>query len=198
MFSCSHFSPMNNPQTMSKRLMQGERPRVEARVVAKAKPMNEFSVGSAEQSPIALGSSSSYSTSTERPVARGLNENAAPIFQVCCGYDKETPWYNNYLTTSEISSNNVGHLEKAFSSVRQKMTRPQGDDMLDIDVNAMIWIIFRSATLKAAVHLGQDYQENLRATKNTDFEKVKQLFDISQNDHESKRIHICVEDTRPG
>ena len=28
-----------------------------------------------------------------------------------------------------------------------------------------------SATVKAAVHLGQDYQENLRTTKNTDFEK---------------------------
>ena len=31
-----------------------------------------------------------------------------------------------------------------------------------------------------AVHLRQDYQENLRTTKNTDFEKVKQLFDISE------------------
>ena len=36
-----------------------------------------------------------------------------------------------------------------------------------------------SATMKATVHLGQDYQGNLRTTKNTDFEKVKQLFDIS-------------------
>ena len=52
--------------------------------------------------------------------------------------------------------------------------------MLDIDVNAMIWGISMSATMKAAVHLGYDYQENLRATKNTDIEKVKPLFDISQ------------------
>ena len=37
-----------------------------------------------------------------------------------------------------------------------------------------------SATMKAAVHLGQDYQDNSRTTKNTDFEKIKQLFDISQ------------------
>ena len=34
-----------------------------------------------------------------------------------------------------------------------------------------------SATMKAAVHLGQDYQENLRTIKNTDFVNVKQLFD---------------------
>ena len=37
-----------------------------------------------------------------------------------------------------------------------------------------------SATMKAAVHLGQDYQVDLRTTKNTDFEKVKHLFDNSQ------------------
>ena len=36
-----------------------------------------------------------------------------------------------------------------------------------------------SATMKAAAHLGQYYPENLRTTKNTDFEKVKQMFDIS-------------------
>ena len=37
-----------------------------------------------------------------------------------------------------------------------------------------------SATVKAAAHLGQYYQENMRTTMKTDFEKVKQLFDISQ------------------
>ena len=52
--------------------------------------------------------------------------------------------------------------------------------MLDIDIDAMIWRIFMSATIKAAVHLGQDYQENLRTTKKKDFEKVKPLFEISQ------------------
>ena len=34
--------------------------------------------------------------------------------------------------------------------------------------------------MKAAVHLGPEYQENLRTTKNADFDKVKQLFAISQ------------------
>ena len=52
--------------------------------------------------------------------------------------------------------------------------------MPDIDVNAMIWCIFVSATMTAAVHLGQDCQENLRATKNTDFETVKQLLGAAQ------------------
>ena len=39
---------------------------------------------------------------------------------------------------------------------------------------------FTLAPMMASVHLGQNYQENLRATKNTDFEKAKQLFEISQ------------------
>ena len=42
-----------------------------------------------------------------------------------------------------------------------------------MNVNAMILGIFMSATVKAVVHFGQDYPENLRTTKNTDFEEVK-------------------------
>ena len=53
--------------------------------------------------------------------------------------------------------------------------------MLDVEVNGIFWRIFMSASMKAAVHLGQDYEENLRTTKNTDFEQVKALFDISQS-----------------
>ena len=53
--------------------------------------------------------------------------------------------------------------------------------MLDIDFDAMIWRTFMPGTMKAAVHLGQDYQDNLRTTNNTDFEKVNTLFDISRN-----------------
>ena len=52
--------------------------------------------------------------------------------------------------------------------------------MPEIDVNTMIWGMFMSATMEAAVHLGQDHQENLHTTKNADFEKITQLFDISQ------------------
>ena len=37
MFSCIHFSPIDNPQTISKRLMQEEKPGEEERVVAKSK-----------------------------------------------------------------------------------------------------------------------------------------------------------------
>ena len=79
-----------------------------------------------------------------------------------------------------ISPNFVGHLEEVYSDVRQKFGRQPEDDMLEIDVNMVIWGIFMSATMKAAVHLGQYYQENSRTTKNTDFDNIKRLFQISQ------------------
>ena len=53
--------------------------------------------------------------------------------------------------------------------------------MLELDVSGIIWRIFMTATMKATVHLGQDYHENLRTSKNTDFEPVKALFEISQS-----------------
>ena len=55
--------------------------------------------------------------------------------------------------------------------------------------------MFISATKKAAVHLGPDYEENLRTTKNTDVQQVKTLFDISQSlilDHRSEIYGIST------
>ena len=78
-------------------------------------------------------------------------------------------------------------LRKSTRTHDKKFGRDPGDDMPEIDNNAMIWRIFTSATMKAAEHLGQDYQENLCTTKNTDFEKgqavVRQFLEI---DPESK------------
>ena len=40
------------------------------------------------------------------------------------------------------------------------------DEMEDPDVNAAIWGMFLNTTPQAAVHLGQDYDQNLRFVKN--------------------------------
>ena len=173
--------------------------------MAKSKPMRSSVSKIADQSPIALGSRASYSlvtlnaessnwdlTGAGRPVARGLHENAASSLQVSHP-DVKTNTSTVRLVAEttkkpigtkfsphnlKISRNNVGHLEKVCSNGRQKLGRQSGDDMSD---NAMIWGMFMSATKKAAVHLGQSYQENLCTTKNTNFEKVKQLSEMSQN-----------------
>ena len=38
----------------------------------------------------------------------------------------------------EISRNNVGHLDKVCWIVRQRQSRLEGDEMLDVEVNGMI------------------------------------------------------------
>ena len=134
-------------------------------MVAQSKPMM-FLVSKIENhSSTALGSSASHSpgtlkahssnsdrTCTERPVARGLNENTASSSQVWHS-DADTitsRWRPVAETTKktsgaklshhnfEISRNNVGSLEKVYSNVRRKLGRPQGGDMPDIDISAMM------------------------------------------------------------
>ena len=58
------------------------------------------------------------------------------------------------------------YLKKVFSNLQQKMVYNPENEMLDIDVNALMWRMFMSTTMDAAVHLGEDYEENLRSTRN--------------------------------
>ena len=184
MFSCSHCNQIDDPRAMSKRQMQEEKPGVEERVVPKSKP----SAFSSSKAPLKAQSSHSDRTCSG---ARGLNENTAWFSRVAFGgkhghqygqtrrgNDKENHWYD-VISPQLWDLWWQCDLETVHSNVRQKLNRPKGDTH-DIDVDAMICGIFMSATVKAAVHLGQDHQENLRTTKNTDFEKVIQLFDNSQ------------------
>ena len=70
--------------------------------------------------------------------------------------DVDSEWPNNF----QISVASVPHLEKVYSNLRQKNCRNSGDDMNDLDTNSLMWRMFMSATLDAAVHLGKDYVEN--------------------------------------
>ena len=51
--------------------------------------------------------------------------------------------------------------------------------MFDLKTNVLIWGLFMSTTMKSAVHLGREYQQNLIAYRNTNFEELKTLFDIT-------------------
>ena len=54
----------------------------------------------------------------------------------------------------------IHHTEAVFSIVRETYGREHDDPMNVLDV--AIWGIFLNAALRAAVHLGQDYEVNLR------------------------------------
>ena len=66
-----------------------------------------------------------------------------------------------------ISRANVPHLEKVCSNLRQQLKRKPVDKMEDLDVHTLIWRMFLIVTQQAAVHLGNDYVDNLHATKNS-------------------------------
>ena len=75
------------------------------------------------------------------------------------------------------------HTEAVFSIVREIYGREHDDPLSDLDVNVTIWGICLNATLRAAVHLGQDYEVNLRYVKNTLWNSVGQLFrETGKND----------------
>ena len=74
----------------------------------------------------------------------------------------------------------VPRMEKAVSIVRQIYGRSPTDDLNDLDDNNAFWSIFMNVTLQAAVHLGRDFLENLRFTKNQLLKSAKQLFQVTE------------------
>ena len=67
-------------------------------------------------------------------------------------------------------------MDKVFSIVRKTFDRGPQDEMEDLDVNAAICGMFMNTTHQAAVHLGQDYDQNLRFVKNRFWSSLKKLF----------------------
>ena len=143
------------------------------------KPMWTLASQTVDRSPRALGLSASHSPETldVKPV-RGdwwWKRHRIPLLQDCL--TKTWRYPGTMLTILRMSTSNI----------RQNLGRQPGDDMPEIVVNAVIWGIFMSATLKAAVQLGQDYQDNLRTTKNTDFDNIKYLFDLDFVERQSRQ-----------
>ena len=77
-----------------------------------------------------------------------------------------------------ISRANVPHLDQVHSNLRQPKREPE-DKMEDLDVKTLIWRVFMILTKQTAVHLGDDYLDNLHATKNQPHRTVKQLFFVT-------------------
>ena len=62
------------------------------------------------------------------------------------------------------------------SIVRKTCDRGPTGEMEDLNVNAAIWRMFLNTILQAAVHLGQDYDQNLRFVKNHFWSSLKIFF----------------------
>ena len=57
-------------------------------------------------------------------------------------------------------------------TVRKIYGRSPTDNLSDLDVNTAIRYTFMSVTLQAAVHLGQDFSENLQSNKNQPLDRL--------------------------
>ena len=66
-----------------------------------------------------------------------------------------------------ISPQTISYTEAVYDMVRKIYGRPSDDLMEDLDVNVAIWRVLMNATLKAAIHLGNDHDVNLRHVKNS-------------------------------
>ena len=124
-----------------------------------------------------------YKTATEKPAASSKSD--------CRGGLKaeRIEWSNNL----HVSPATVHRTEAVFSIVREVYGREHDDPVEDLDVHMAIWSIFLNATLRAAVHLGQDHESNLRYVKNHFWKSVGQLF--NENEKLSGRIkknHWCT------
>ena len=52
--------------------------------------------------------------------------------------------------------------------------------VLDKNVNVLIWRLFMSATMSAAIYLGANCMDTLFTHRNTDIEALKTLIDITR------------------
>ena len=74
-------------------------------------------------------------------------------------------------------------LAKVFKNKRGKVNLAGDAPTLGIQAhktNLLIWCMFMSASMKAAIHVGPDFTEILEVYKNTNIEELQSLFDITQ------------------
>ena len=169
----------------------------------------------ADQSPTALGSSASASpgtlgahssssdrTGVEKSVAKAVNEHTAGLK---CGIRMQTrspAWEPVAETTNKTIGTKLYHYNFQISNVdhphvRQSLSRPQGDEMLDIDVKAMIWRIFMSATMKTdgstswtRLSRKSPYNQEHRLRKS---ENIVRHFAESKTESESRKMGYLQE-----
>ena len=88
------------------------------------------------------------------------------------------------------------YLEKVSKKVRKILNFAEEAPVLGVEAlktNVLMWRLFMSTTMKAAIHLGPNYVENLEVFRNTNFEELQNLIDITQ-----KLIKVEADDNEPG
>ena len=99
---------------------------------------------------------------------------------------------------------NHRYLGKILPKLRKKLGTTENESKIGIeavDTNILMWWLFMSSSMKAAILLGPNYVENLEVYKNTDFEETQNLFGVTQkliSDHSAEILKVnTIESTSP-
>ena len=80
------------------------------------------------------------------------------------------------LDCHNLQVTDYGYVKEVFKNLRHNF---ESLEMFDLMTNVLIWGLFMSTTMKSAVRLGREYQQSSIACRNTKFEEIKTLFDIT-------------------
>ena len=103
-----------------------------------------------------------------------MRENIqTPIAQgACAGCVNKNLGYTNHPYTTKI-----------FQFLQKNLGMSAGDATFTMQTyknKCMIWRMFMSSSMKAAIHLGPNYLTNSEIYKNTKFEEIESLFNVTQ------------------
>ena len=95
-------------------------------------------------------------------------------------------------------------MSKIFQFVQKRLGMSASDSTLSMQAyktNVLIWGMFMSSSMKAAIHLGPNYLANLEVYKNTNFEEIQCLFNITQKlilEHSEEILNVyTIESASP-
>ena len=75
------------------------------------------------------------------------------------------------------------HMSKVFHNLQKKLRAAKELPKFTMEAyktNVLVWGLFVSSSMKAAIHLGPSNTDNLEVHKNAKFEEIQNLFDITQ------------------
>ena len=111
------------------------------------------------------------SSSTRQLVRSSESASSASTRKLVRGDDNQIERTRSAFHNMQVSDHR--YPERVFRNLRQKLNLAEEAPVLDLKTNVLIWCLFTSTTMKAAVHLGPNYHENLEVYKNTNFEERK-------------------------
>ena len=83
----------------------------------------------------------------------------------------------------DMKYTNHQYMMKIFHFVHKKLGITAGNStfsMEALETTVSLWRMFMSSSMKAAIHLGPNYLANLEVYKNTNFEEIQSLINITQ------------------